>query len=67
MCVTLNSVNQMSAMVTTVPDAWPASIWKLLQHLRVIGACPVQQLVLVAMAMSIVSNAIPAITDIVAN
>ena len=51
----------------TVPDARSATIWILHQILRVIGATLVHQLVLVAMAMRIVQNAIPAISDIGVN
>ena len=65
--VLLPNVDQLSAMAIAVPGAMPASIWIKHQILRVIGACPVHQLVLVAMSMRIVHNAIPAITDIGAN
>ena len=65
--VFLPNVDQLSAMAITVPGARLASFWIKHQILRVIGAYPVHQLVLVAMAMRIVHNAIPAITDIDAN
>ena len=63
----LPNVDQRSVMVITVAGVKTATIWIKLRNLPFIIACPVHQLVVVAMAMRIVHNAIQAITDIGAN